>query len=384
MQDLPSRIVFVDDEQHVLDSLERTLRDRRHIWTMKFANSPRAALELLAQGGIQLVVSDVRMPGMDGLDLLAQIKGNPQTSDVAVVMLTGQEDRALKCRALDLGATDLLNKPIETADLVARIRNVLQLQHCQAELKQQNLVLESKVQERTAALAQSRLEIIWRLAKAAEYRDEDTGHHVLRVGCYSRVIAERLGLDRAFVETIFLTAPLHDIGKIGIPDAILLKPGKLTDEEWLVMKQHCAIGARILREQSKGMTLFQQWKGIEKPAPQIVDPLMDMACTIALSHHEKWDGSGYPHALAGEQIPLPGRIVALADVFDALVSQRPYKPAFPEEKALQILRDGAGKHFDPEVLLAFEASLDQIRAIRDDLSDHPHAQRVPDEECVVC
>jgi putative two-component system response regulator len=233
--------------------------------------------------------------------------------------------------------------------------------------------LRASIQRKRAelAVAESRLGIIWRLAKAAEYRDEETGNHVVRVGCYSKLIAESLGLDHEFVGQVFLTAPLHDIGKIGIPDAILRKPGPLTKEEWTVMRQHCQIGAEILRDDAKAMEIYRSWHGLPDELEQD-DPLREMACRIALTHHERWDGTGYPAGLDRERIPLEGRIVALCDVFDALVSERPYKKAYSEEQALEILRDGSGRHFDPLIVTAFEASLPQVRQVRQRFSDISH------------
>ena len=225
--------------------------------------------------------------------------------------------------------------------------------------------------KRTADLVNSRMDIIWRLGKAAEYRDEETGNHVVRVGCYCRVIAETLGVDRALVETLFLTSPLHDIGKIGIPDAILRKRGPLDATEWEVMKRHCAIGAEILHEDSKVMSTFLAWRGVDTCDHDRAarNPILSMASSIALTHHEWWDGSGYPAGMAGEEIPLESRIVALADAYDALCSKRPYKPALSDRDALAIMHDEVGLHFDPTVYAAFLESVDELRAIRAELHD---------------
>jgi putative two-component system response regulator len=265
----------------------------------------------------------------------------------------------------------LLNKPVDPQDLVARLQSVLRLKAYQDELKNQNKILEHKVEQRTLELSDSRLDIIWRLGKAAEFRDEETGNHVVRVGCYSRAIGEAMGLPHDFIEMLLLASPLHDIGKIGIPDRLLLKRGALTAEEWDVMKQHCAIGAEILRQNPQSMKVFQRWR--REPSKigqaQCDDPLLTIAASIALTHHERWDGTGYPDGLMGEAIPLESRVVALSDVYDALCSERPYKPAYSETEAREVLSSGVGQHFDPAVHAAFERSFDEFRSIRAELPD---------------
>ncbi len=364
-------ILFVDDEPNVLDGLRRMLRAERHRWDMSFVDGAGAALDVVRAVGCDAVVSDVDMPGKDGFSLLADIRADEQTCDVPVIILTGRSESDIKRRALDLGATDLLNKPVDPQDLIARLQSVIRLKDYQDKLKDHNTILERKVEERTADLVGSRLDIIWRLGKAAEYRDEETGNHVARVGCYCRVIAERLGAEHELVEMLFLTSPLHDIGKIGIPDAILLKRDSLSADECGVMKRHCAIGAEILREDSKAMNAFLAWLGERscRHDGNGQNPILKMASSIALTHHEWWDGTGYPAGLVGEEIPLESRVVALADVYDALCSERPYKPAFPEDEALSVIHDEVGRHFDPAVHAAFEESLKELGAIRTELRD---------------
>ena len=383
------QILFVDDEPAILNSLRRILHRKRDMWDMTFLDCPQAALAELLRTDFDAVVTDVQMPGMDGLQLLRRLRQTERTRDVPVVVLTGLADRGLKRKALDLGATDLLNKPVEAEDLVARLRSVLHLKACQDELKCQNELLEQQVRERTRQLEASRLDIIWRLGKAAEFRDEDTGNHILRVGYFSRAIAETLGLDRNLVDRLFLAAPLHDIGKLGVPDSILLKPGRLTEDEWHIMRQHCEIGAAILQQHSNMGRAFEERGGQEFntvcESPE--NPILEMAATVALTHHEKWNGDGYPQGLAEEEIPLEGRIVAISDVYDALTSERPYKPAFSEEKALAIIRKGVGQHFDPEVYAAFDLSIERILAIRNEFSDEQDAVcpdvRILGEACTV-
>jgi putative two-component system response regulator len=363
------KLLFVDDEPLVLDAFQRMLRPERLTWEIHTANSVASAIEIIARENFDAIVSDYAMPGRDGFSLLQEIRSNDP--DLPFIFVTGSQDSTLKRSALELGATDLLTKPIEREDLLARLRNVLRLKEYQDAQKRYSAQLEETVLERTAELRASRHEIIWRLAKAGEMRDEDTGNHVIRVGCYCRAISEKLGCDQDFVQLIFLASPLHDIGKIGVPDTILLKQGKLTDEEWVVMRSHCRFGYEILGHDTKLMHVLEDWApmGMADSTTRYTHPILDMAARIAISHHEKWNGSGYPNGLDGEDIPLEGRIVAIADVFDALGSERPYKRAFPEEKVLEILAEGRGTHFDPAVYDAFMAALPELRSIRDHFSD---------------
>jgi len=387
---LKKRILFVDDDQAVLESLRRMLRRQRNVWEMTYVDHPATAWEQLLTKKFDTVVFDVKMPGISGLELLQRIGQTAKTRDVPAVMLTGLSDGALKRRALDLGAADLLNKPVEREDLLARLHSVLRLKSYQDELKAANGLLEQRVQERTEELSHSRLDIIWRLGKAAEHRDEETGNHVIRVGCISRVIAEALGKDHRFVETLFLAAPLHDIGKIGIPDTILQKRGPLGPGQWEVMRQHCVIGERILREDSRIRVAFHEWRGADSRTELegFANPLLNMAASIALTHHEKWDGTGYPQGLLGEEIPIESRIVAIADVFDAVTSRRPYKGPQSEEEALRIIHETAGSHFDPNVYGAFMRALSEIQAIRKRFADKaevlPESEEPRNEADLVC
>jgi putative two-component system response regulator len=265
---------------------------------------------------------------------------------------------------------------VEAEDLLARLRSALRLKDCQDELRCCNRLLEDRVQERTEELFQSHLDIIWRLGKVAEFRDELAGDHVIRVGSISRAVASSLGMSRRFVEDLFLAAPLHDIGKIAIPDYILRKRGPLSAREWQVMRKHCAIGEQVLREDSLVKAAFLEWRGacFTAHSGDGGNPFLEMAATVALTHHEKWDGSGYPQGLAGQQIPIEARIVAIADVFDALCSRRPYKAPCPEEEAIAIIRASAGSHFDPHVHAAFTRALPEIRAIRQHFGDTEPSQ----------
>jgi putative two-component system response regulator len=362
------RILFVDDERNFLEGVRLMLRGQRDVWDLSFATSADEALEKAAETDFHAIVSDVTMPGKSGLDLLSALRERGVTERTPVVILTGNAEADLKRRALDLGAADLLNKPVTTEDLLARLRSVLRLRAYQDELKEYNEHLERKVQERTCELEHSRRDILWRLAKAGEFRDEETGDHVIRVACCSRALAEALGLDMAAVRAIFFTSPLYDIGKIGVPDVILLKRDALDPGERRIMERHCEIGVSILLDRPKGArALFDLpgdlAAGLEA-ATALHDELRDMAATIIMAHHEQWDGAGYPNRLKGGAIPLPGRIVALCDVYDALRSRRPYKEAMSVEKTREILASGSGSHFDPEVHAAFQRVADEFEDIR--------------------
>ncbi len=368
---MKKQILFVDDEQRVLASLRRVLQPCSPVWEMAFFDRPEKAWDCLQERPFDVVVSDIKMPGMNGLQLLEHMQGNERTRGTPVVLLTGLLDSKLKRQALDLGATDLLSKPIEVEELLARLRSAIRLKACQDELLASNRLLEERVQRRTEQLLQTYRDLIWRLGKVAEHRDMQSGNHVIRVGCMSRAIGLRMGLDRGTVENLFLAAPLHDIGKIAIPDKILMKDGPLNAREWVVMKRHCEIGERILREDSKVKTAFLEWRGAccASECEAIENRCLEMAATIALTHHEKWDGSGYPQGLVGEEIPQEARIVAIVDVFDAICSRRPYKAARPEQETLEIIRASVGSQFDPEVYAAFIQVLPEIRTIQDHFNE---------------
>lgn len=364
-------VLFVDDDPSFLDGLRRMLHPHAGEWTMTFAASVDEALQQLEELNIDTVVSDLQMPHRNGFDLLQRIAMSADLCHVPVIIMTGAAERDLKRRALDQGATDLLNKPVDHADLIARIRSVLRLKAYQDQIRGQNDLLERKVRERTRALDMSRIDLIWRLGRVAEFRDEQTGNHIMRVGSYCKVLAETLGMPPDFAEMIVLTSPLHDIGKIGIPDDILLRPGKLTAAEWDSMRRHCAIGAEILRQDAWVRSPMQAISPLDSTDGHGSrgNPFLEMASSIALAHHEWWDGTGYPRQLSGEGIPVEARIVAVADVYDALSSARPYKPAFPEEVVLSLMQRKVGSHFDPAVYEAFRRSLPAFREILGRLTD---------------
>lgn len=329
-----ARIFIVDDEPANVRLLERIL-EREGFTEIESTEDPRRFLALYNARRPDIVLLDLHMPGLDGFAVMEQLKGRiPEDDFVPILVLTADITPEARKRALRGGAKDFLTKPVDPTEVVLRIRNLLQTRHYYRQLQDQNQTLERKVSERTRALEQAQVEILERLARAAEYRDDETGHHAQRVGHASALIARKLGLPEEQVLLIRRAAPLHDVGKIGTPDSILLKPGKLTDEEFEEMKKHTSIGAGIL----SGSKF----------------PVLQMAEEIALYHHENWDGSGYMR-MEGDIIPRSAQVVHAADVFDALTHERPYKPAWPVEEALAEIRNLTGQFFDPEVAEALFA-----------------------------
>jgi putative two-component system response regulator len=364
------RILVVDDDSFAREAMRRSLRPHHAEWEITLAAGVEAALEALRSTECDVVLSDLNMPGRDGFDLLRDIRLGESTKDLPVIIITGAQDSDLKRKALDWGATDLLNKPVDPLDLISRLKNALRLKDAQDRLRRQNETLEDTVRLRTAELERARLDLIWRLARASEFRDAETGWHVVRVGYFSFELARALGLDPATAAMLFHTAPLHDVGKIGIPDAILLKPGRLSPEEWVVMQSHTRLGAAILRENVIQPLVTEGLEFVTPPERTAgTPPMVGMAANIALHHHERWDGSGYPEALGGDSIPIEARIVAVADVFDALSSRRPYKPAFEEQVVLSMIRRGAGTQFDPRIVEALFANIPRFREIQARFAD---------------
>lgn len=362
-----ARLVVIDDERTNLRIARMFLR-REGFGCVETFEDSREALDAIRRGPPDLILTDIRMPGLDGLDLIRELRADPRLAVLPVVVLSASSDAETRAQALRLGATDFLNKPFDPVELAPRVRNLLLLKAHQDDLRRRAETLESLVRARTAELEASRREVIHCLARAAEFRDNETGRHVIRVGRYAALIADQMGCDRKLCELIELAAPLHDIGKIGIPDAVLLKPGKLTADEYEVMKRHAAMGEQIVRPLGASGHADEVPAG-DVRAPVPTSPVLALAARIAASHHERWDGKGYPLGLAGEAIPLEGRITAVADVFDALSHSRPYKPAYPLDRCLAILDEGRGTQFDPVVLDAFLARVDAILAVRQNLAD---------------
>lgn len=327
LQDSRPTLLLVDDEPGNLQVLRHTLQDQ---YRLLFAKDGQAALDLVRSDRPDLILLDVMMPGLSGYEVCRHLKRDPWTSAIPVVFVTALADVANEHTGLELGAVDYITKPFNPHIVRARVRTHLSL-------------------VRADELLETRLEVVQCLGRAAEFKDNETGRHVVRMSHYSQIVARALGYGEQAAQDLLHAAPMHDIGKIGIPDAVLLKPGKLTAEEWKIMRQHTVIGARILGDHPSG--------------------LLQLAASIALNHHEKWDGSGYPNGLAGEDIPHTARVVALADVFDALTSVRPYKRAWSVSDAVELLREESGRHFDPEIVTAFLDCLPQILVVKERWAD---------------
>lgn len=309
---------------------------------------PTQVEALYMEQNSDLILLDLNMPIMDGYQVLARVR-EVDPDYPPIIVLTAQSDRESRIKALDLGARDFLAKPFDRVELMTRIRNMLEVRIMTKAMKNQNMILDGMVKERTQELNDTRLEVIRRLGRAAEYRDDMTGFHIIRMSRYSQLLAQAAGMSEAEAEVVLNASPMHDIGKIGIPDRVLLKPGKLDAEEWKIMQTHVDIGVEILSGSDS--------------------ILMNMAAEIAQNHHEKWDGSGYPCGLAGEDIPLTGRVVAVADVFDALTTERPYKKAWPIEEAVEFLKEQSGKHFEPELIVCFIDILPDILQVREQYAE---------------
>lgn len=365
-----SKIMIIDDEQLVIKVVRRFLQSEGYENFVTLTQSI-GAMERIEQEQPDVVLLDVMMPDVSGLDILRERQRLPGLQLTPFIILSGSQDLEVKQEALEHGATDFLAKPVEKIELTLRVKNSLLLKQQYKELETHAHELEKEVHERTRQLERSREQILQCLARAAEYRDNETGRHVVRVGKFARVVAERLGLPKEFCAQIELAAQLHDLGKIGIPDAILLNPGKLTEEEFAVMKRHCEIGREILDPfAADEMEALRQNKSDPARLPSnIRSPLLVLAAKIAQTHHEKWDGTGYPLGLKGEQIPIEGRITSVADVYDALCSVRPYKEGFTVEQALRIMLAERGSRFDPKVLDAFVDQIPRIEKIRKAYSD---------------
>lgn len=358
--DKTNRILIVDDKEIDRDLLVAMVESLGYEPEIA-ADGIEAIAKLYLD--IDVVLLDVMMPGLDGFEVTSRIRDDQKFSDLPIIMVTALTDKESRLRAVEAGANDYITKPVDKVELKIRMESMLRTKEAQDAVRQHEAELENKVKERTTQLRKALndsvksqrvtekafVDTVNRLSVAAEYKNEDTANHIKRVSNYSALIARGLRLSPGKVEIIRYASPMHDVGKIGIPDAMLLKPGKLTDDEWKIMKQHTIIGGRILNGSDS--------------------ELLQAGEVIALSHHEKWDGSGYPDGLKGEEIPLWGRITAVFDVFDALMSKRPYKEAYSKEKSLTIMKQGRGRHFEPKLVDLFMENLDEAFAIHEKYKD---------------
>jgi putative two-component system response regulator len=343
VNEAPPEILVVDDEEYVCRMVGRLLQSKGYPSAQAYSGAE--ALEILASGKFELLISDITMPGMSGMELLGEVK--KLYPDLAVIMLTAVDDQETAIDALELGAYGYVIKPFHSNELLINIANALRRRQLEKMRNEYEARLEFQIRERTREIRRTQEEVIYRLVSASEFRSLETGVHVRRIAKYTQVLARALGWDFSESEDLGLAASMHDVGKIGVRDEILLKPGKCTPEEFEVMKEHTTIGASIL----VGSNI----------------PLIVLAREIALCHHEKWDGSGYPRGLAGEDIPVSARITAVCDVYDALISDRVYRPAMDEETALSIMKEGRGSHFDPEIFDHFMECLPEFHRIRSEM-----------------
>lgn len=341
-----SRVLIVDDTKANVDILVATLGQK---YKLSVAMDGNAALAQVKENRPDLILLDVMMPMMDGYEVCSRLKSDPATNSIPVIFITALQESASITKGFNLGAVDYITKPFHIPELNARVDTHLSLRHAMLALADQNRILDLRVKERTKELKDTQLEIIYRLSRAAEYRDNDTGMHIKRLSHLCRILAAAYGCDEEICDLIFNASPMHDIGKIGIPDAVLLKPGRFDVAEWKIMQTHTTLGAEILSGHDS--------------------LLIKMGQVIALTHHEKWDGSGYPQGLSEYAIPMAGRIVAICDVFDALISKRPYKELWPLSDALDEIRAGNGTAFDPKLVECFFKCLTDLINIKESFQD---------------
>ncbi|WP_263833793.1 response regulator [Sulfurospirillum oryzae] len=337
-------ILIVDDTPENIMLLSEILKP---FYKVKVANSGVKALNLIASGDIpDLILLDIMMPIMSGYEVCKKLKNDPLTRNIPIIFVTALNDYEDEAEGLGIGAVDYITKPVHASIVLARVNTQIMLLQYQRNLEQ-------KLEERTEEIVLTRMEVIRQLGRAAEYKDNETGTHILRMSAYTKIIAQKIGLDNVRTELLFLSAPMHDIGKIGTPDHILKKESALSPEEWAIVKAHPIHGAEIIGKHQSS--------------------LLQTARIVALTHHERYDGTGYPYGIKGYDIPLAGRIVAIADVFDALTSKRPYKEPWSLERAVEYLVSEKGKHFDPELVDAFLACMDEIKEIMAQFQDEPIA-----------
>lgn len=367
---LPGKIMILDNEIANVLVVKKYL-ERAGYRDFETTTDSTAAIRILNATRPDVLLLDINMPSVDGIEILRKVRSDAQFRHLPVLILTANTDEQIKLTCLELGATDFLLKPVDPMDLTPRVRNSLQAKSFQDRLQNHAAELELKVEQRTRELEASRREVVYCLARAAELRDNDTGNHVIRVGRFAGIIAKAMGLPDWFVRDIEMAAQLHDVGKIAITDAILLKPGKLEPEEFEIIQNHVKFGHQIIQPHA-GQDARLMRRHVEFGSDMLRNgsALMRLAASIAQTHHERFDGTGYPLGLAAEDIPLEGRITAVADVFDALSAERPYKKAMPREKCFSILEEGRGTHFDPDVLNAFFVSTEEIVRVQLDFMDH--------------
>lgn len=350
------QVLIVDDNEVNLVLFAALVKKLGGCDSHVFAD-PQQALLWAKSHAADLVIVDYMMPQMDGLTFIAEYRSVAVNADAPMLMITANDQKQVRYRALDSGASDFLTKPVDKVEFLARVKNMLMVSEARQSLSRRAAWLADEVRKATSEIVQRERETVIRLCRAAEFRDPETGAHIQRMAHYSRLIAAAMGLSADDQEILLEAAPMHDIGKVGIADRILLKPGRLTPEEFEVMKQHAEIGYQLLAG-SASRTLR-------------------LGAEIARGHHEKWDGSGYPMGLQGTAIPVFSRIVAVADVFDALTSERPYKAAWTLEEARDHLLAGSGTHFDPQVVQAFEDSWNDVLVVRERYQDEPATRSAP-------
>ncbi len=350
-------VVIIDDEFTSRAILDKVVKSIQSDIIVHAFEDPVTAMRWIRENQPDLIMVDYMMNGMTGLQAVQQIRHISALEGVPIVVVTSIEERNIRYQALESGATDFITKPIDPYECRVRCRNMLSLRLQQKIILNRSQHLEVKIGEATKQIRLRELETLFRLARAGEYRDQDTGSHLMRMSRYSRMIAESLGLSEDRCDLIEVAAPMHDIGKIGIPDNILLKQGKLTTDEYDAMKAHPVVGYQILQHSPS--------------------KYLSLGAEIALGHHEKFDGSGYPYGISGDRIPLEARIVAVADVYDALTSQRPYKKAWLNDDAMNYVVNNKGKHFDPDCVDAFVSQFDRVLSIQQQVFDFPDPQAEP-------
>jgi len=350
IEEIHDAAILVVDDKPVNLQIVRKILEKDGYTNIDTTVDPTQVLPLYDSSKYDLILLDIHMPVLNGFQVMEMLRDAHSDDYLPILVLTADEDEETRHMALSSGARDFVKKPFDRVEVLLRSRNLIEVTMLYKEQRRSNIVLEEKVRERTKELYDSQVKLIQCLGKAAEYKDTDTGMHVVRISKTCAIVAQALGLGEKEVEMIKHASPMHDVGKIGIPDRVLLKPGKLDGEDWEIMKNHTLLGANILAGAKS--------------------ELVQVASNIARTHHEKWDGSGYPNGLKGEGIPLYTRIVSVCDVFDALVSRRPYKKAWSHESAMEFVQGQSGLSFDPKVVDCFESVLPEILQINEQYPDH--------------